>query len=141
MLFYRVETINNEGPYINTCELKLMDWLEMEGVTDNYGSLYEKYMRDHPSPLGDDRELYNSFYKDHTMINDYIYGFKSLEQLNAWFNLKEEKEYLKHYNFFISTYKIKTLQDSFFSSTFQMVAKKESLNLVMREKIWFYKTW
>lgn len=125
MKFYRVENDALEGPYINKCELHLIDWLIMEDVVDNYGYRFEEYMETRPSPHSRDRMIHN-FLSSRKDREEYIFGFESMHQLNKWFCDPKEIEYFKHYKFHISVYETGFIYDSLY----QAVANKNELKLV-----------
>jgi len=132
MNFFRVETQDHQGPYCNTLELCLMDWLEMEDVLSNTAcdNRYEQYMRTHPSPMGDDTTILKHYNHDIPCgyRQNFVFGFISLKQLDNWFCLEQERQYLKHYNFSITQYS----SDLVYSSEYQAIADKTTLKLINR---------
>jgi len=132
MNFFRVETFDHQGPYTNNLELTIMQWLEKEDVLDNTACdcRYEQYMRTHPTLFGDDNTLFKC-YKNDIYCSDkqnFVFGFISLEQLDNWFCLEQERQYLKHYNFSITQYSSSLV----YSSEYQAIADKTSLKLINR---------
>jgi len=120
MKFYRVETKDKQGPYHNSLEIDLTDWLIMYDVIDNYGEKYEEYMETRPSPLSKDTIILQK------LTDNFVFGFNSLEQLYKWFSLKEEFTYFKRYGFHIGVYEVSAI----FSSEYQAIAEKDKIKLI-----------
>ncbi len=127
MLFYRIENLKGEGPYINCCEMSLMKWLELYDVFSVGDNRWEEYMDRHPSPGGKDSRIKDCL-SYRTNGEDFIFGFNNLNKLKQYFFLKEEIEYLSYFNFGIRVYDIQEKKDSYFVSKYQMIANKKLIS-------------
>jgi hypothetical protein len=85
---YRVETVDGDGPY----------W-RGPGQAAIHGDLcfdYERAVRRVPTPYLDNLSGFN---------HEHSFGFKSREQLEAWFT-RSEREYLAGCHFLVSVYEV-----------------------------------
>lgn len=89
MIVYRVEDIQQNGPYMT---LQREDWT----IRDHNNEMT------HPTPQEDGVE-------DCKITGDHKCGFESRKKLLQWFN-KEEREKLHKHGFVISLYKIRKTQ-------------------------------
>lgn len=92
MLVYRVQTESGEGPYISG---KAIDLLQPHQRCD-----------DHPAPRNDGVGDYYDFHGTHK------FGFKSLEQLHAWFS-SYECDVLRSMGFVMATYEVAEMRVRF----------------------------
>ena len=116
MLFYRVENDEGYGPYQSTL-------LKHETITNTKNGKHH-FDSKHPDP-SIDKELADiwEMIEDH---ENYVFGFISLKQLHDWFSTKADKEFLREYNYKISTYEVELC----FHSKYQAIARKIDLEFV-----------
>jgi len=68
-------------------------------------SHYDRVANFGPYHLTNTDEIYNLFRKTPDKAVDYFFGFRTMEQLEEWFNEKD-RELLKQYNFVIASYEV-----------------------------------
>lgn len=144
MLIYRVETCislvgeNNynagEGPYGGRTSImaQLHPMKEQELIKYLRSTNYFKFHHNecdpesHPAPTSDP-ELMDSLTKSESRssIRDYIFGFKSLEQLKKWFD-EEALKRLHSANYYVSIYET----EEYHVGSTQCIFKRESAKLV-----------